>query len=162
MDGCISKYLTFALFSIFCFKVSVLAEENLSKPTAIFQGSFWKKYKVQLIYAPWGNGNEVNATTRNLRIGFSSPSKEFAYYGDDNLAFYPVNIDEEEGKRIGNGKSCRIFLTAKKDILQRYLLLFLKGNLHRDLSIRFMEFPFRVRNSFWVSKFFSQFPRLST
>ena len=157
------KYLTFALFLIFSFKVSVLAEENLSKPTAIFTAVFWEKYKsAQLIYTPWGNGNEVNATTRNLRIGFSSPSKEFVYYGDDNVAFYPVNIGGED--RVGElemEKVAEFSFTAKKDTIQRYLLLFLKGNSTSGLKYKIHGIPFSESEiPFGSLKFFSQFPEV--
>ncbi|MEC8043598.1 MAG: hypothetical protein VX130_03280 [Verrucomicrobiota bacterium] len=156
-----SKYLTFVLFLIFFFKVSVLAEENLSKPTAIFTAVFWEKYKsAQLIYTPWGNGNEVNATTRNLRVGFSSPSKEFAYYGDDNVAFYPVNIDgEEKGVELEMEKVAEFSFTPKKDTIQRYLLLFLTVNSTSGLKYKIHGIPFSESEiPFGSLKFFSQFP----
>ena len=126
------------------FKVPSVLTRKFIKPTAIFTAVFWEKYaSAQLSYAPWGNGNEVNATTRNLRIGFSSPSKEFAYYGDDNVAFYPVNIGgEDEVGELEMEKVAEFSFTAKKDVIQRYLLLFLKGKFYIGIKYKIHGFPF--------------------
>ena len=63
------------------------------QPTALFKAVFWDRFTSRsLVYAPWGNGEEANATIVTNRVGFSSPSRSFAYYGSSPVKFYIKNV----------------------------------------------------------------------
>ena len=106
-----------------------------------------------------GKREEANATIKNVRIGFSVPCKEFAYYGDEDLFFYSSNLPGNDANQIEKETVARFPFTSKSDVIQRFLLLFLKGNLSTGLKYKIHAIPFTLSEiPFGSLKFFSQFP----
>jgi len=108
----------------------IFAEDVKAQPTVVFNAVFWDRFTSRnLMYAPWGNHNEGNATILTNRVGFSSPSRSFAYYGSSPVRFLKINqnwsaenseSDEEKFVDIGQ------FSFEKKAVTQRFLILLLK------------------------------------
>ena len=68
--------------------LSLNAQEDAPKPSAIFKAVFWDRFTSKnLSYAPWGNYEENNATMVSLQVGFSTVSRPFAYYGSSPVKF---------------------------------------------------------------------------
>ena len=75
----------FVLSNLFALHNFSMAENDDATPTALFKAVFWDRFTSRsLVYAPWGNGEEANATIFTNRVGFSSPSRSFAYYGSSS------------------------------------------------------------------------------
>jgi hypothetical protein len=67
----------------------LLSSELPIKPSLLLQAVCWEKYKSRnLVYYPWGNVKEENATKINLNIGFSLPTHPFVYYGSSPLQLF--------------------------------------------------------------------------
>ena len=100
------------LFFLNLIFLSVNAQEDAPKPSAIFKAVFWDRFTSKnLSYAPWGNYEDNNATMVSLQVGFSTVSRPFVYYGPPPVKFFEktyqteTSIDtspsDNEKKRIG-------------------------------------------------------------
>ena len=76
------------LFFLNLIFLSVNAQEDAPKPSAIFKAVFWDRFTSKnLSYAPWGNYEDNNATMVSLQVGFSTVSRPFVYYGPPPVKF---------------------------------------------------------------------------
>jgi len=79
------KYFLFLFLFSFCFG----QEDFLEEPKAVFQVLYWEEgLSEKLLYAPWGNPLEENATLLELSVHSSRLSSKFSYYGDSPLRLY--------------------------------------------------------------------------
>jgi hypothetical protein len=100
-------------------------------PTAIFRAVFWDRFmSSDLIFSPWGNENDSNATLFTIRVGFSSPSRSFAYYGQSPLKLFtpiPTQTTEENNSSTPQLNQVAEFsFKPEQGRIQRYLLILLK------------------------------------
>ena len=66
-----------------------LAENAENHPTLILQAVCWDRFtNKNIVYFPWGNEDERNASTAVVDVGFSSPSHPFIYYGNSPIRFF--------------------------------------------------------------------------
>lgn len=110
---------------------AIWAQQSKPVPTAIFRAVFWDRFmSSDLIFSPWGNEKESNATLFTTRVGFSSPSRSFAYYGQSPFKLFtqiPTQIPEETNSSTPQLNQVAEF-SFKSELgrIQRYLLILLK------------------------------------
>jgi hypothetical protein len=143
-----------ALLTVACLlcTISLTAQQNPQKPTAVFSAVFWERFmSARVSYAPWGNETDNNATFREVQVGFSTPSKKFVYYGSGNLKFYkPSEISELENVEAAadNEPVDRIplaefpFSADGNEETKQYLLLFLKDPKAEGSNYKIHALPF--------------------
>ena len=69
--------------------VAQTTTSEVTQPTAVFSAVFWGTSGTRsLVYAPWGNFDEENATKSMVRVVNGALSKKFVYYGQNNPKFY--------------------------------------------------------------------------
>ena len=100
-------------------------------PTAIFRAVFWDRFmSSDLIFSPWGNENESNATLFTTRVGFSSPSRSFAYYGKPPFRLFtpipPQTTEETNSSTPQLNQVAEFSFKSEQGRIQRYLLILLK------------------------------------
>ena len=129
----------FVLSNLFALHNVLMAENDDATPTALFKAVFWDRFTSRsLVYAPWGNGEEANATIVTNRVGFSSPSRSFAYYGSSPVKFYIKNVGssaENSTSAQENLKQIAEFSFEKKETTQRFLLIFLKQPSNKEFKV---------------------------
>ena len=102
-------------------------QNSTPEPTAVFRAVFWDRFTSRdLSFAPWGNGEEANATILSARVGFSQPSRSFVYYGDSPFKVFTksfVQVDENcnAGKIEQSGGIC---FSAQENELPKDIYLF--------------------------------------
>ena len=137
-------------------------QPNPKKPTAVFSAVFWERFmSARFSYAPWGNQDDLNATFRDVQVGFSAPSQKFAYYGDGNLKLYsslPVSNSEDGGTVKSEEANERVpmaefpFSSEGDGTTRQYLLLFLKNTKANEPKYKVHALPFfytHVCTSMW-------------
>ena len=127
-------------------------QQNPKKPTAVFSAVFWERFmSARFSYAPWGNQDDLNATFRDVQVGFSAPSQKFAYYGDGNLKLYsslPVSNSEDGGTVKSEEANERVpmaefpFSSEGDGTTRQYLLLFLKNTKANEPKYKVHALPF--------------------
>ncbi len=91
---------------IFCFNLEVQGQVPVENPSpkAIFQAVFWEQdISGRLIYAPWGNALDQNATLLDLAVYSSRLSQKFLYYGSSPLTLYELD-ETDNGDLISEKK----------------------------------------------------------
>lgn len=65
-------------------------DENSEKhPTVILQAVCWDRFSSKnVVYYPWGNEDDDNASKAFVDVGFTSPSYPFVYYGNSPIKLY--------------------------------------------------------------------------
>jgi len=102
-------YITTWLFVLgFFLLVDLSAQEKVTQPTDtirkgtpnLFQAILWQgTADEQLVYAPWGNASEENATFIDFTLQSSRLCNKFAYYGESPLTFYKIDKSEPDSKK---------------------------------------------------------------
>jgi len=119
-------------------------DENKSLPTCFFNAVCFKQgERMDLIYFPWGNENEENATTINLSINSDRLSNKICYYGQSPLKLFVLpSKSRDEAKQDGgeiNYSSIEYnFEQSKNEILEEVLLLVGKKIKSFDFSRKFV------------------------
>ena len=136
-----------------------------AQPTGLFSCIFWGKPTTRsVLYAPWGNFDEQNATQSLVRVAYGSLSRKCVYYGQGNIKFYQrrnyteLELDLMEDKSEAEKAiffSELQFNFNPKDT-KEFIILF---SPTKDLnSYRTFLLPFGQKEIPWGSyKLFSQF-----
>jgi hypothetical protein len=108
-----------------------LSQTQKATPTAIFRTVFWDRFmSSDLIFSPWGNEKESNATIFTTRVGFSSPSRSLVYYGQSPFKLFtqiPTQAPEETNSSTPPLNQVAEFsFKMEQDRIKRYLLILLK------------------------------------
>jgi hypothetical protein len=119
------------LLFFFVFSQAIWAQQSKTVPTAIFRTVFWdRSMSSNLIFSPWGNENESNATLFTTRVGFSSPSRSLVYYGQSPFKLFtqiPTQAPEETNSSTPQLNQVAEFsFKIEQDRIKRYLLILLK------------------------------------
>lgn len=131
---------SFVLTSIlFCFCMGITYGQNSTpEPTAVFRAVFWDRFTSRdLSFAPWGNGEEANATILSARVGFSQPSRSFVYYGDSPFKVFTksfVQVDENS-TQVKLNKVAEFPFQLRKGITKRYLLILIKQTGSQEFKV---------------------------
>ena len=145
-----------ALFLVACFLciISLPAQQNPKKPTAVFSAVFWERFmSARISFAPWGNESDVNASFREVQVGFSAPSQKFVYYGTENLKFYDpsetsTSVEAEIVTKEAVIKKTPIaefpFSSDGREETKQYLLFFLKNPKDTELRYKIHALPFSI------------------
>jgi len=88
--------------------VHLLGEEKDTQPSDeigkktpnLFQAILWQATADErLVYAPWGNASEENATLLDITLQNSRLCEKFAYYGESPLTFYKLKKSESSSPK---------------------------------------------------------------
>lgn len=126
---------------LFLFQNLAYTENAQTKPKAIFQAACWDQFNSErLVYFPWDNEAEKNATSISLAIGSSVPSKPFAYYGNSPIKFFrndaPLNNQStDENSERDLLKVAEFRFEKNSGEVENIFLLFLKQNNSSNLRL---------------------------
>ena len=135
-------------------KTSTNAQTKQINPSLILQAVCWEKYSSQnIIYFPWGNPDEANATRIQLNVGFSVPTENFVYYGTSPLQLYQENRQNLEAENP-NLELVAEFNFDESRGMHSYLLLISKNKKLQvfPLSISQQDLPYGAFNCYSQSK----------
>jgi hypothetical protein len=118
-------------------------DENSEKhPTLILQAVCWDRFTSKnVVYYPWGNQDDNNASKAFVDIGFSSPSYPFVYYGNSPIKLYEhsqPSIEEsyrEEEKESELKEIGSFPFSTGEGRVQRFLLLLINQKNENKLKI---------------------------
>jgi hypothetical protein len=119
------------LLFFFVLNQAIWAQLSKPAPTAIFSAVFWDRFmSSDLIFSPWGNENESNATLFTTRVGFSAPSRSFAYYGEPPFRLFTRSLTlpsaENNSSSTPLNQVAEFSFKSEQGRIQRYLLILLK------------------------------------
>ena len=130
-----------SILLLFLIQNLAYTENVQTKPKAIFQAACWDQFNSErLVYFPWDNETEKNATSISLTIGSSVPSKPFAYYGNSPIKFFRNNsqLNNEPKDEISErdlSKVAELKFENKIGEVEYIFLLFLKQNNSSKLKL---------------------------
>jgi hypothetical protein len=118
----------------------LLSQDSSPTPTAIIRAVFWDRFTNRdLFFAPWGNLEDTNSTILNSRVGFSSPSRSIAYYGQSPFRFFtrkvtqsPVDVNSTKQEF---SKVVEFPFSPKQGVIQKFLLILLKQPQSQEFKI---------------------------
>ena len=160
------KFYCLLLFlSFFLYAEAQPTQQDHAKPTGIFSCIFWGKPTTRTVmFAPWGNFEEQNASQSLVRVVYGSLSRKCAYYGQGNIKFYQrrnyteLELDLMEDKSDAE-KSIffsELNFSSNAEETKEFIILF---SPTKDLNTyRTFLLPFGQKEIPWGSyKLFSQF-----
>lgn len=161
------KKFYFLLFflSFFVYAKAQPTEMAKAKPTGIFSCIFWGKPTTRsVMYAPWGNFEEQNATQSLVRVVYGSLSRKCAYYGQGNIKFYQrrnyteleLDLMEDKSEAEKSIFFSELNFSSNAEETKEFIILF---SPTKDLNTyRTFLLPFGQKEIPWGSyKLFSQF-----
>jgi hypothetical protein len=138
----------FVVFGIFA-NVHLLVAEKDTPPTDeigkrtpnLFQAILWQgTADERLVYAPWGNATEENATLLDITLQNSSLCEKFAYYGESPLTLYKLKKSDSSSLKTIQPVAQYRFNYGKE--AQKEEILVVTGDSKSGLKI--YAFPFEL------------------
>jgi hypothetical protein len=126
-------------FGPFVFAIEGEKGEQPPTPTALFQAVFLDRdINEKLLYAPWGNPEEENATLIQFSVSSGNPSTKIAYYSTKPIQFF----------RATNGSESKV---SKQAQLYEYSFIRTAGVVEELLFLSDPKKPSRKVNPFSYS-----------
>tara|TARA_B100001057_G_C22755326_1_gene913498 strand:- start:338 stop:1171 length:834 start_codon:yes stop_codon:yes gene_type:complete len=158
-------YFLLLILSLFVHVEAQPKETAQAQPTGLFSCIFWGKPTTRsVMYAPWGNFEEQNATQSLVRVAYGSLSRKCAYYGHGNIKFYQrrnyteleLDLMEDKSEADKSIFFSELSFITNEDETKEFIILF---SPTKDLkSYRTFLLPFDQKEIPWGSyKLFSQF-----
>jgi hypothetical protein len=160
------KFYCLLLFlSFFLYAEAQPTQQAHAKPTGIFSCIFWGKPTTRTVmFAPWGNFDEQNATQSMVRVVYGSLSRKCAYYGQGNIKFYQrrnyteleLDLMEDKSEAEKSIFFSELNFSSNAEETKEFIILF---SPTKDLNTyRTFLLPFGQKEIPWGSyKLFSQF-----
>jgi hypothetical protein len=126
---------------IFFLNTWVQAEDSDRKPSAILQIVCWDQFSSQdLVYYPWGNYKDKNATVILLNVTSGIPTKPFAYYGKSPLEFFvneslSIEDSSKENQKRKLKKVAEVSLDISQGITVNLFLLLIDQKNGKELKV---------------------------
>jgi hypothetical protein len=160
------KFYCLLLFlSFFLYAEAQPTQQEHAKPTGLFSCIFWGKPTTRTVmFAPWGNFDEQNATQSLVRVVYGSLSRKCAYYGQGNIKFYQrrnyteleLDLMEDKSEAEKSIFFSELNFSSNAEETKEFIILF---SPTKDLNTyRTFLLPFDQKEIPWGSyKLFSQF-----
>ena len=151
--------------SFFLYAEAQPTQQEHAKPTGLFSCIFWGKPTTRTVmFAPWGNFDEQNATQSLVRVVYGSLSRKCAYYGQGNIKFYQrrnyteleLDLMEDKSEAEKSIFFSELNFSSNAEETKEFIILF---SPTKDLNTyRTFLLPFDQKEIPWGSyKLFSQF-----
>ena len=122
-------------------KDSQQADEVGKRRPNLFQAILWQGTPDErLLYAPWGNASEENATLLDITFQASRLCDKFAYYGESPLTFYKLIKSETSSPKTIQPVAQYRFNYDRE--AQKQEILVLTG--HSKSGLKIYAFPFEL------------------